>query len=72
MNELVYPRLQKELEKRNLSVRALIMRTDLNYPALCPKLTHRGGITLDEGVAIKNALGVKISLDLLFMKRGQE
>lgn len=66
MVQLVYPRFQAEMERKKLNVRQTVDKAGLNYPAICPKLTHRGGLKYSECKALKRAVGSRLSIDLLF------
>ena len=66
MTQLVYPRFQAEMERKKLNVKQSVNMAGLNYSALCPKLTHRGGLKVSECRALKKAVGSRLSIDLLF------
>lgn len=67
MVKLVYPRYQQELEKKHMNVRQAASKAGLKYSTICPKLTHRGGVTITEGLALKLAVDSRLSLDKLFV-----
>lgn len=66
MKQLVYPRFQAEMERKKLNVKQTVDRAGLNYPAICPKLTQRGGLKFTEARALKKAINSRLSLELLF------
>lgn len=66
MIQLVYPRFQAEMEKKHLNVKQVVTNAGLNYSAICPKLTHRGGLKISECRALKKGVSSRLSIDLLF------
>lgn len=69
----MYPRLEKEMERKQLSYRSLINGAGLVYSTVQPKLKGRkyaGDITLSEAFAIKTFLNTNLSIDKLFEKAG--
>lgn len=66
MTQLVYPRFQTEMEKKSLNIKQVVTKAQLNYPAICPKLTQRGGLKVTEAFALKKAINSNLSVDVLF------
>lgn len=66
MVKLVYPELEALMNKKHLNVKQVIDKAGLNYSALCPKLTQRGGLSLKEAIAIKGAVKSRSKLEDLF------
>lgn len=64
----MYPNVDKEMKRQNLSGLQLMRKAELNYQTVFPKIKHGAGgkITLPEAIAIKKALGVDMELEELF------
>ena len=69
----MYPRLEKEMERKRLSYKALLKGAGLTYSTVQPKLKgreHAGDITLPEAFAIQAFLKTKLTIDKLFEQAG--
>jgi hypothetical protein len=64
--ELAYPVLEAEMRFQNLSLRKMLMKTDLKYSTMITKLKTGKNLSVDEGIDIKNALNTEKSVEELF------
>lgn len=65
-----FPVLDEEMEEKRYSLIKLLEKTDLKYGTMLPKLKKGRGITIEEGIKIKNALESKRTIETLFSKVG--
>lgn len=66
MVELAFPVLEAEMGFQNLSVRKMLMKTNLKYSTMITKLKTGERITVDEGIEIKRALNTDKGIEELF------
>lgn len=66
MLEIAFPVLEAEMRARNLSVRKMLMRTDLKYSTMIVKLRTGEKVSVDEAMDIKRALNTDKHVDELF------
>lgn len=66
MVELAFPVLEAEMRFQNLSVRKMLMKTDLKYSTMITKLKTGEKISVDEGIKIKRALNTEKGVEELF------
>ena len=68
----MYPNLNAEMARRNLTALTLSQRTGIPYSTLTPKLSGKAPIKLAEAKEIKKALGTDMSIDDLFSVGDEE
>ena len=68
----MYPLIFEEMARQRLSGVKMLKKAGLCYQTTFPKLKRGfgGKITLDEAIAIRKALGMKMDLEELFKKAG--
>ena len=66
MVELAFPVLEAEMGFQKLSVRKMLMKTNLKYSTMITKLKTGERITVDEGIEIKRALNTDKCVEELF------
>lgn len=64
----MYPILFEEMERQHLSGLKLLTMAGLKYSTVWPKLKYGRNLKMDEAIAIRDALGVDMPLDVLFKK----
>lgn len=62
----MYPNLNAELSRRDLTVEKLALLIGMNYNTLRLKLKGERRLTFSEALSIKQALNVTIPLEVLF------
>lgn len=62
----MYPNLNAELSRRDLTVEKLALLIGMNYNTLRLKLKGERRLTFSEALSIKQALHVTIPLEVLF------
>lgn len=62
----MYPNLNAEMARRNLTALTLAERTGIPYSTLTAKLAGKTSLKLSEAKAIKRALDTDMSIDELF------
>lgn len=64
----MFPNLRAEMARKNLNALSLAEKTGIANSTLADKLSGKTVISLDQAIAIKNALGVDMPLEVLFEK----
>ena len=64
----MFPNLKAEMARRGLTVKGLAVLAGIPYSTLSQKLKGARGLSYDEALKIKTALGVSIPLEILFSK----
>ncbi len=64
----MYPNLEAELARKNMSKKALAEITGIRYNTLCEKCLEKYGFTLDEAMTVAKALGNPMSIEQLFAR----
>lgn len=62
----MYPNLNAELSRRDLTVEKLALLIGMNYNTLRLKLKGERRLTFSEALSIKQAINVTIPLEVLF------
>lgn len=62
----MYPNLNAEMARRNMTALTLAQRTGIPYSTLTPKLAGKAPVKLSEAKEIKRALNTEMSIDELF------
>lgn len=65
-----YPLLDEEMEEKRYSLLKLLEKTNLKYGTMLPKLKRGRGITIEEGLQIRDALESERTVEVLFSKVG--
>ena len=68
MLNIAFPVLEEEMNAQSLSVRKMLMRTNLKYSTMIIKLRTGKNLTVDEGVEIQQALKSNKPVEELFSK----
>ena len=68
MLNIAFPELEEEMKAQNLSVRSMLMKTDLKYSTTIIKLRTGRNVTVDDAVAIKKATNSEKPIEVLFSK----
>ena len=61
-----YPNLKAEMARSNIGVKDLMVVTGKSRAGVSNNLNGRGKFSVDEGVAIRDTLFPKLSIDYLF------
>ena len=64
----MYSNLKAEMARKNITIKLLSEMTNIPYTTLQSKIKGLREFTINEGLIIKNALGVDLPLDFLFIK----
>lgn len=62
----MFPNLNAEMARRNMTVRSLSERTGIPYSTLAPKLRGEKPLKYKEAESIKAAIGTTLELEELF------
>lgn len=68
----MYPNLNAEMARRNLTVTRLAELTGIRYGTLVLKIRGKGTFTMKEAVQIRDAINKDLSLDYLFSLQALE
>ena len=71
MLEIAFPVLESEKRARNLSVRKMLMKTNLKYSTMITKLRTGEKVSVDEGIEIQRALNTEKHIEELFGEKRQ-
>ena len=70
--KIIYPTLERELDRVGISRMALARQTGIGYQLLLKRLSGYIRITLDEAFRIKAVMNSELTLDELFAKGERE
>lgn len=62
----MYPNLNAEMARHNITIMLLSEKTGIAYSTLAPKLRGKGTFTMKEAVKIRDAINKDLILDYLF------
>lgn len=67
----MFPNLNAEMARRNMTVNALSIKTGIPYSSLAPKLRGQRSIKVEEAVKIKDALETNLAIKTLFSTKAE-
>ena len=68
----MYPNIKAELARKGMTIVDLSNATGIRYQTLSEKLRGNYAITVNEAMAIKDALKVKTPIEVLFERKERE
>lgn len=68
MLKTAYPNFDSEMREKRYCLRTLLMKTDLKYNTMAPKLRKGKNLSLDEALELKIALNSRRNVETLFAK----
>lgn len=68
----MYPNLNAEMARRNITVMMLSERTGMPYSTLAPKLRGEKPVKMAEAMKIRDAINSNLTLDYLFAAQALE